>query len=345
MSEERKVWVGMDYLTASKVQDERYWETIVEIGKLLESTGEQTGWKHGYEGVEVCAGNGSVMARKYNDGHSGDVLVRLPGRALDWVRDRNLFSETEFNCTDADICRFFIENGFHATRIDLAMDTNDPEITQPMLKELIRAGMFTCRGRKVGSHDSWNADHPEQEGEAETLTIGSRSSSRYLRIYNKRAESLKRLGRDIGHCTRFELEHKGEAATRIMHRIARYGCDLVPAVMRGWVNFKDAKDDNPRMDRKADAVWWDRLVGGSTPVVLGLKRGATLPERSAKWLKHSVAKTLVLAQESGLMPEILKAMEEKRHKIKPAEWKLWQHFAECRKSGKTATGGEGKLGA
>ena len=326
-----QVRTGMDYLVASKKKDLRPKETIVYFGKMMDSTGEVVKWKHGYEGVDLCGGLGQALCRE-----NGDVLIRLPGRALDWIRDRNLLSESELNCTDADICRLFTDNDFGATRVDVAMDTNDPAVSQHVVQDTVHAGYFTARVKKAGLADSWDIDKPESKFENGTFYLGSRLSSRYMRVYNKQAEVLQATGKDIGHLTRFELEIKGKGASKILQQLEHYGSDCVPSIFAGWINFRDSKDDNPRMDRKDLVDWWDRMVGGYTPIRLGLTRTASTPERSLLWLKNGVAKTLALAEEFGLMPEVQAAMENARHKIKETERKQWEHFEQCRKNGRTA---------
>ena len=84
-----QVRTGVDYLVASKIKDTRPKETVVYFAKMLDSTGEVVKWKHGYEGVDLCRGLGQALFRENANTTEGDVLIRLPGRALDWIRDRN----------------------------------------------------------------------------------------------------------------------------------------------------------------------------------------------------------------------------------------------------------------
>jgi hypothetical protein len=221
-----KVRVGVDYLTASKPREERPWEWVHAIGKTFESTGECVHWKHGYEGVLICGGYGMVLRRDHRDLAAGDMLVRLPGQAVQWIKDRNMLSESELKCTDADLCRYFVENGFSATRIDVAMDTNDPEVSPRLVENLIKARSFTGRAKRAGINNDWDIHKPETIGEEQTFYIGKRTSSRFMRVYNKRAEVLKSRGEDVGHLTRFELEVKGEAATKVLQLIAQYAVVL-----------------------------------------------------------------------------------------------------------------------
>lgn len=163
------------------------------------------------------------------------------------------------------------------------------------------------------------------------------------RRHDKRADLLKRMGVDVGHLTRFELECKGVAGTKVLRLVADKGATVIPGLFRGWISFKDPSDTNPRIDRRPDVDWWARMVGDSTPVVLGLTHGVTQPESTLRWIKKGVAKPLVLAEQHGMGAEIEAAKAEKRHKIKEREKLLWEHFEEQRAK-KCTTGSYGMEG-
>ena len=84
--------------------------------------------------------------------------------------------------------------------------------------------------------------------------------------------------------------------------------------------------------------WWERLVGGEEPLSLGLHRGVTSPERSLRWVKDQVAKTLFLAHKYGFFDEVVEAIKERKHKVRKAEKEKWKHFASLKKAAKTSGG-------
>lgn len=324
-------WAGIDYLTVSYPRNWEPRELSKTIQKQFVSSGEPVLGEHGYRGTDICGGYGKVLIRQCRDSADGDVLVRLPGRALDWIRDANVLSDSDFQCTDADICRYFADRGFLCTRIDIAMDTNDPAIKPEVVEALINANSYVCRARKAGLSDSWNTEQPKTRGTAETVYLGGRTSTRYFRCYNKAADIFNRSKRHVGHLTRFEIETKGEAGQRTMQLVADKGNHCIANLFAGWINFKDPNDSATRIQRRRNVDWWERLVGGQEPISLGLQRGVSTPERSMVWLKQQVAKTLFLAHRHGLFEEVIEAVNSKKFKVKAAENEKWKYFGELKR--------------
>lgn len=338
-------WCGIDYLTESLPRHPHPLELCREIEAMLQTSGQEVLWGHGYKGKDICGGYGQVLMRQCRDSGDGDVLVRLPGRAMDWIREANALSESELQCTDADVCRFFLERGFQTTRLDAAIDTNDPEVSPAIVRELIKAHSFTCRARSAGINQSWKLDDSETNGTAETVYLGSRDSLRFFRCYDKGYNIFKATGRDIGHMVRFELEIKNEAAQTTAALIADKGNSCIPGVFAGWMSFKDPTDTNERVDRRQNAPWWDRIVGGFEPISLGLTHPVPLPEKTMKWLKHQVAKSLFLADKYGFLDEIVNAMNAKSGKIKKDESKRWDNYAKLKNNKKPYENWEGEKNA
>ncbi len=322
-----RIWVGVDYLTVSLPRCDKAPLEFKELQEWLQATGTECRGDHGYRGLEVCGGYGQLLHRQCSESGDADLLVRLPGRALDWIRDANVFSDGEYQCTDADICRFFLERKFTATRVDTAMDTNDSFITPSMVGELVNERMFTCHAKSAGVSDSWKLDKPESRGQSQTVYIGSRSSSRFFRCYNKAEDIFKKTGRDVGHLTRFEIEHKGEVAHKVLEIVSRSGGDCIPSIFSGWLSFKDPKYKKSRRERSENAGWWERLLSTDNPIELKLTPGVMDPERSMIWLKKQVAKTLYLAIQYGFAQEISQYIAAVWGKATKTEKQKWADFA------------------
>jgi len=325
-------WCGVDYLTFSYPRNFYPAEICKEVESLFQSTGESTVGDHGYKGKDICGGYGKVLVRECRNSADGDVLVRLPGRALDWIRDTNVLSETELQCTDADICRYFLEQKFRSTRADIAMDTTDPEIRPEVVEALVNAQSYVCRAHRAGLNDSWDTNKPKTRREEETVYLGSRISSRYFRCYNKAADIFRKTGRKSQHLTRFELECKGDAAQKTTELISQKGIYCIPNLFAGWVDFKDLHDDATRLERRRRVAWWERLIGGQEPISLGLQRGVSTPEQSLRWIKEQASKTLFLAHRHGFFDEVIEAINEKKFKVKRAENEKWKYFAQIKKT-------------
>jgi hypothetical protein len=333
-TQSQRVWVGVDYLTVSLPRCDSAPELFEELKDWLRPTGTECRGDHGYRGLEICGGYGQLLYRQCSESGDADLLVRLPGRALDWIREKNILSETEYQCTDADICRFFLDRKFTATRIDTAMDTNDPEVSPAKVRECVDQRLFTCHAKSAGVSDSWKLDNPESRGQSQTVYIGSRSSSRFFRCYNKAEDIFKKTGRDVGHLTRFEIEHKGEIAQMVLEMLADYGGDSIPAIFAGWLAFKDPKNQRSRRERSDNAAWWNRLIGGENGVELKLTPSVMDPERSMLWLRKQVAKTLYLAIQYGFAEEICRYLSAVWGKSTDTEKEKWTDYAE--RCGKTS---------
>lgn len=321
--------VGLDYLTVSLPGVLNSKEVVRAMGAVFKAKVDSIVYEKGYEGWLCCAGYGRLLIRQYRDKAEADVLMRLPGRALEWIRFENVVSETDSICTDADICKFFLERDFHATRIDLAADNSDREVSPQLVERHLKSKQFTCKARKAGITNSWELG--AEPWESSTIYLGGRSSTRLLRVYDKQAEVFQKTGRKIPHLTRFEIENKYQAAPRVMNLVAEHGAALVIGLLKGWVDFKDPSDDATRVERRRSAEWWQRMVNSAEPIQLGLTRGIATPEKSIKWVKRQVAKTLYLMKEFDLEHEIAHAISEKKFKVKKAELAKWDYFVRSRK--------------
>lgn len=321
-----KITLGLDWLTLSIPRDDKPGQRLAAAAQVLHGTGAPCPPHCGYEGWQCCGGEGRVMRRVNSNGRTADLLILLPGRALEWIRSTNAFSDTDSQCTDADIARFFHDHGWTATRLDTAMDTTDESLNPHLVFEHLCSDLFTCPARKFRRWEERERGVPHNGGEGETVYVGGGASTRFMRVYDKQAEVMAKLGIDIGHLTRFELENKRDAAEAVLKLVAERGPSCIPAIFSGWIDFKDPADNATRMWRRRNVDWWERLVGGHEPIVLGLRRGIATPESSLNWVKTTAAKTLRLADEHGFTTPIQEAVQERRHRIHESDRAKWRAF-------------------
>jgi len=110
----------------------------------------------------------------------------------------------------------------HVSRIDIAVDI--PQIWfADDIKKAWKEGEVDCKARKGGIFDG---------SEGWTFYVGSRASEKYLRIYDKQAQT----GGDYPW-TRVELECKGDFARGIAKMIKHEGYSIIPAVIKGFCDF------------------------------------------------------------------------------------------------------------
>jgi hypothetical protein len=100
--------------------------------------------------------------------------------------------------------------GMRATRLDLALDVK----TDDLFPEDLHCWSLIAQ-RKA----TFIETHENRERKGFTLYVGSRKSERFLRVYDKSAES----NLSVPNVTRFELELKGSVARHVFRMVEEYG--------------------------------------------------------------------------------------------------------------------------
>lgn len=124
---------------------------------------------------------------------SGRALRELENHGMDglqilkWARDRQV----------------------PVTRIDLAIDVKDQEIDIPSLVRSEQHKAASGRKKKIGI--------TQEVGGGCTAYVGSRTSDKFMRVYDKASEQGLPAG---NHWTRFEMEIKGKTARGVANLLA-----------------------------------------------------------------------------------------------------------------------------
>jgi len=153
--------------------------------------------------------------------------------------------------------------GGQVSRLDIAIDTDEAWDVEDFRKA-IKSGEVDTRARKAGVYDGLNGW---------TVYVGSRSSEKFLRIYDKAAET-----KTTDPWTRIELECKGDFAQSIAKGINAEGYGMIPLVIRAFAHF-------PTLP------CWERVTGGG-----GVYLATPKVERHSNtrgWLLQTVAPVLV----------------------------------------------------
>ena len=167
------------------------------------------------------------------------------------------------------------KEGWKWTRIDVYLETEAERV--PDLMELYfslkkdRSGLRS-RAKQIGLHDS-------EQGT--TLTVGRRSSARFVRIYNRRGP------------VRFELEAKEYVAEQLGQALGEV-TDLgewIRGVIRDAIDFVEPETNSSRAKL---AAWWAWIVESAEKVhVVKAKAPETL-EKVEAWLEKQVAPAMAL---------------------------------------------------
>jgi phage replication initiation protein len=175
-----------------------------EVGQWLNLEQKTSGWM-GYECsavIRVADLPAGMVA--WGGGHQrGWTYVSLTGQGCDWVKDWDL----------AQDC-FGQLAGWEARRVDIALDTFKRESSVEAVLEAYSAGAFATTGRPPKCR--WTACNDPQE--SRKVTVGERSSGKYLRAYEKglqlaAAQQLAEIdGVPAADWFRVELELKAKEA-------------------------------------------------------------------------------------------------------------------------------------
>lgn len=195
---------------------------------------------HGYRWQVVSVEKPGLRVMISPRNHDMGVHVQFAGSALtgESVMDR---------------LQYALESGGNVTRLDVAVDVAQAWDI-PALYELARDGGATTRTKKFSLITST---------EGTTFYAGSRTSEKFLRIYDKAAQTGS--GRPW---TRIELECKGDFAKNIAKFLVVEGLPQVPAIIRGfldlptvpvWADTMDSHIDKvslPKVERQSNTRGW-----------------------------------------------------------------------------------------
>lgn len=213
------------------------------------------------------------------------VMVDAPGKACEFLglaKLRVLFCNAEL------------------ARTDIAVD--GAPFTPAEMAEEVRRGNIRCKSQK--------RHYTEDLGrtpDGNTLTIGSRQSERYLRIYDGRG------------FTRVELELKGRYA-RASKEVLLANLEDIPTlavgVVRDFVDFVDLAQDG-NASRAPLLPSWEAFAKGVQRVALSVVgNGAPSAQKVKHYIEHQVAATLFIYTRLGYSKDDLLDRGRKRLRSK-----------------------------
>ncbi len=257
-------------------------------GLLRERFGEPTGTSNGaqYFTQGILWHPGIMLSQGHK---SSIVMVDFQGARLA-VEDPNAILQL----VEQIYCR-----GFHATRLDLAVDWvgQDVDLYNHALASCQASELCKLRSFRLGSEYT-----REQEAKGLLLYLGKRSSPVYIRIYDK---GLETGSAPAGVWERFEVELKEDRATTVMMAFLDAGDQWVDELWARMIGAVDFRVNNGRTElhRRPRVAWWGSLIGRATP-----KPTKPMPKESSfdhwcDWFRTAAGKRLLqLANTLGLSP-------------------------------------------
>lgn len=176
------------------------------------------------------------------------------------------------------------------TRIDLAVDDlGNKFFSCDDIRAYYENHQVVSTAKKfkhVRSEESHNKD-------GETLYFGSRSSERFLRVYDKALEQKKNHRPDApSSWTRWELEIKGKLANLIAERLSH--ADSLAAIVVGQLDdfFRIIERDNSNVSRCSVVDLWKKFLNGISKLHITIMRiEKTLADTKA-WIANFIAPSL-----------------------------------------------------
>lgn len=253
--------------------------------------------EHGGNGYLRATQNGHIVVLFEGNPGMGHHL-RLSSHAL-----RQIEGQSDFPGWPQWLKQEF-QRGAKPTRIDLAFDDHEGYLDFPTIVDHLRRRALTTRYKSWGHTQNHKFDLQDDKPEAEIIRLGSRTSTTYLRIYDRAARlSLP------GHLIRFEIECKKRAALRVACEIASAQGDtalgaLAVGILKSLVEFRvRVPDDDTNASRAPIASWWSNFCGAAEKLKLGLGHPIRTIEKTKHWLHRqaapSIATVIIAMQAQG----------------------------------------------
>lgn len=246
----------------------------------------------GMDGYRSCLTNADKTILILTDGGHGLMghHCRMTGRACEAIQGRLI-----------EIGQKVLSCGGHIARIDLAVDDFSGLLDLSDVEQAIQQGLCTSRFKASPRIESrYDPRTGNEVGKA--ARFGQRSSSTFIRIYDKAAEQKEDF-----HWVRCEIEVKRNNATEIMRQLVNGKSigDLLFGLLAGYIAFREKNKDTNR-SRWPLAPWWRQFLGSVEKVTLGTPR-RNHQQTNLDWFVTRFDKTLARAVDT-FGPDIILEM-------------------------------------
>lgn len=196
-------------------------------------------------------------------------------------------------------------------RIDLNIDDQVSE-GQAYFKPFDLLKFVESDRFSYGNSTSYSVQGTDKSGM--TLYLGAKTSSKQIRIYDKKAERLAKLEEDgelLQAWTRTEIQFLREAANAVIEEYINNDItllDLIKGYLKCNVHFYSSenwkKEDTPKEIRP-----WTRFLGKSAPFTIHIERRDTPLNQKFEWLDNggglAITKAYKLLDDNNLLPKDL----------------------------------------
>ena len=341
------------------------WEEKAEIQRTLcpffksglKSTKSKTPfWDKDFDwfrGARVAQGSQGKTGDKEGD-KSQNCMLKIPGKALEHLRKIS-------GKDDLEIVEFLLSFGAKFSRLDLALDHLPGDKGEGIINpcaQALRNGFFTSTWDRertppkfIEALDFRGTKGKEGQRPAEsiieTITLGSRKSETFGRIYDKRRELIATGHQDPEQrWERYEIEIKKKRAEALGKEIGSWGKQWkkeAKGLFLRFLNIRDENHDRARMKERKTSPWYDDILEQASETTLQTPRQvkkdreehrATTVEQSGKRLFKVFLADL---KEGGLskLGDTLEALIQQAIKgMMPEDWEqLFDHLKIPNKKG------------
>lgn len=222
------------------------------------------------------------------------------------------------------ISQWVLSQNGHFGRVDIAMDDRSGVIDLDRIYEAIVIGQSVSHFRQSRLIEGLDVGSGDKTGK--TVTMGSRQSDTFLRIYDKAAEQRFKGKVIEGQWIRWEIEWKNERAQAVGLALSALEEEAfqryIVGVFRTTIDFRDCtREDDPKDRYHAPLLsWWKVLTDGMQRAKLQIVKATKKIEHVKQWAEKSLSPMLGLlcahpeAGERWLVKTIVNGVERWRAK-------------------------------
>lgn len=266
------IGAGVDYVRWT-AQTDLGREKLLGAGRLLFDQQRASGFEKGVYATKWYRG-WSIGTVSYGEGRQGSIL-QVSGASAHPASTR--LSPEDIKCTRIDV------------QVSYALPEDDPDYWRRLQVAALESEAYAALKSKPSLGETGKI------GKGYTLTVGSRASEQYGRVYDKGRE--KESAYPLGSW-RHEVEFKKDMAQRVFERFAGVPekAPWCSAMVRNWFAFRGVPCEWPE-------------DGQALP--MPYERRKTDAEAQIAWIVKSVAPTVAKLIEAGYEQELMAALFSK----------------------------------
>ena len=261
----------------------------------------EKGVKH--KDYDVCLEFGGIQIfinrQKNRDINLAECYFNASGEGCNQLY--NILTNQNIDWFDFFIRCFSCCKEFHLTRLDIAIDDRNekPFFTIEQLYKKCLKNHYLATSRKY----EYKEKTFSEGGTQKILYIGSKSSDKLIRFYDKdkeQAEKFQKPLKKIGSWKRTEIQLRTKVAHNFMyHLISHYSSlsKLTFDFLSTHIQFLVENPNEPNKENWATCRFWERFLGSVTPLKVKVTRKKTSLAETEKWMLFGGVIPVILAFE------------------------------------------------